>query len=621
MVQKEQNKLFSDFPPVSTRQWEDKIREDLKGADYKEKLVWNTIEGIKVKPYYRSEDIEQLQHIKTLPCEFPYVRGNNFRNNDWKIREDIEEKDSYKANKEALNAVEKGADAIGFNALSITNTTQLDKMLNGINLHETPVSFIRCLNYNTLLGQFLGVLSENNCKAKEIEGSFNFDPLGYFILYGSFFNSQDDNFHDAADIVKVGKKHLPLYRLINISGQTYHEAGASIVQEIAFSLSQANEYLAQLTDLNIPIEDITPRMQFTFSIGSGYFMEIAKIRAFRMLWANLVKQYQPGSDKYAKTYIHALTSRWNKTIYDHYVNILRSATEIMSAAIGGVDSMTVNPFDITFKKPDDFSKRIARNQQIILKHESYFNKIADTGAGSYYIEQLTDAIASKSWDLFKNMESKGGFMKVAKKGLIKEEIEKTCLKRNMNIAMRKQLFVGTNQYPNLHEKITGKLQPGAMLSDSKGLKPYRGAKSFETLRLATENHSRKGFNIPKVFLFTYGNLTMRKARAGFTSNFFGCAGYEIIENPGFDNIEQGVESAVKHNAEIVVLCSSDEEYGELTGAVRLIKEKAEKTTIIVAGYPKELITQLQKAGVDDFIHIKSNVLEVLTRYNEKLKIN
>ncbi len=621
MDKKEKEKLFSDFPPVSTNEWEEKIREDLKGADYEKKLIWNTIEGIRVRPYYRLEDNEKLDQTQALPGEFPFTRGKFFESNDWMIRQDIEEKEAGNANKEAINAIEKGAESIGFNALSIIDNALLDRMLHGINMKKTPVSFIHAINYKTLLGLFLDYISEKKFNPEEIKGSFNFDPLGYFLLYGSFYSTPEENFRDAADLIKIGKNHLPLYKLLNISGQHYHEAGASIVQEVAFALAQGNEYLAQLTELDITLEDITPRMQFTFSTGSSYFMEIAKIRAFRMLWANIVKQYKPESEEYTKTYIHALTSVWNKTIYDHYVNILRSSTEIMSAAIGGVDGMSVSPFDITFKKPGDFSKRIARNQQIILKHESYFNKVADPGAGSYYIEQLTNAIASQAWELFKNIESKGGFIKVVEDGFINEEIEKTCQKRDMNIAMRKQVFVGTNQYPNLQEKMLDKMQPTAKLSDIGGLKPYRGAKAFEAIRLATENHRQKGFSIPKVFLFTYGNLAMRKARAGFTTNFFGCAGYEIVENPGFKTIEQGVEAALESKAEIVVLCSSDDEYVELAEAAKLIKEKAENTIVIVAGYPKNILQQLQDAGVDDFIHIKSNVLEVLSKYNEKLQIN
>ncbi len=621
MGQQDKPKLFKDFPPVSTQQWEDKIQEDLKGADYDKKLIWNTIDGFKVRAYYRLEDNKELEQTQALPGQFPYVRGKQFENNNWKIRQDIEDKNYINANKEALNAIEKGAEAIGLNVTGISNREQLADVINGINLNKISISFIHALNYKTLLEEFLKVLSNKNIDTEKVEGSFSFDPLGYFVLYGKFFHTQENNFNDAADLINKCKKHMPLYKVININGQHYHEAGATNVQEVAFSLAQANEYLAQLTDKNIPVDDITTRMLFNVSIGSSYFMEIAKIRALKMLWANIVKQYKPNSDKACQANIHALTSGWNKTIYDPYVNILRSTTEVMAASIGGVDSMTVNPFDTTFKKPDAFSKRLARNQQIIIKEESYFDKVADPAGGSYYIEQLTHSIASEAWKLFKEIESKGGFIEYSTNGFVKEEIEKICQKRDMNIAMRKQVFVGTNQYPNLQESMLDKIQPTAKLSDLGGLKPYRGAQYFEAIRLATENHRQKGFEIPKVFLFTYGNLTMRKARANFTTNFFGCAGYEIIDNTGFNTIKEGVDTAVRENSDIVVLCSSDEEYEEMAEAAKKIKEKAENTIVIVAGYPKELISKLREAGVDDFIHIKSNAIEVLNKYQELFQIN
>ncbi len=620
MSHKEKPKLFKDFPPVSTRQWDDKIREDLKGADYEKKLIWNTIEGIKVRPYYRLEDNKKLDQTLALPAEFPYVRGKDYKNNDWKIRQDFEDKKISQVNSKALNAIEKGAEAIGLNALGISNRQELAEVISGINLSKISLSFIHALNYKTLLKEFLKVISEKNINLEKVQGSFNFDPLGYFVLYGKFFHTQEDNFNDAADLINIGKAHMPLYKLINISGQHYHEAGASVVQEIAFTLAQANEYLVQLIGKKIPIDEITPRMQFTISIGSSYFMEIAKIRALKMLWANIVKQYKPKSDKTCQITIHALSSTWNKTIYDPYVNLLRSTTEVMAASAGGIDSMTVNPFDSVFKKPDDFSKRLARNQQIIIKEESYFDKVVDPAGGSYYIEQLTHSIASEAWKLFQFIESKGGFINVATDDFITREIEQTCQKRDMNIAMRKQVFVGSNQYANPKEKVLDKIQPTAKLSDIGGLKPYRGAQNFEALRLATEDHLQKGFEAPKVFLFTYGNPVMRKARAGFTTNFFSCVGYNIIQNTGFDSIEKGVDAAINAKSDIVVLCSSDEEYEEMAEAAKMIKEKAKNTIVIVAGYPKNLLPKLQKAGVDDFIHIKSNALEVLRKYNEKFNI-
>ncbi|TVQ84904.1 MAG: methylmalonyl-CoA mutase small subunit, partial [Bacteroidetes bacterium] len=574
----DQNKkagLFSEFPPITTNEWEEKILEDLKGANYEKRLIWQTPEGLRIRPYYRSEDLESIRHVKTLPNEYPYVRGKRTKGNDWIIREDFEDENPVDANKKALKALKKGVQAIGFNAREITDEIGLKQLLEGVDISEVPVNFLHAKNYLALYRLFIEMLkSRSDFTPAKVKGSLNFDPLGYFLLYGKFYQSARDNFDEAADLMKLAIEKTPEFKLININGQHYHNAGANIVQELAFSLSQANEYMAALTEKGFTADEIAPRIQFTFAVGSNYFLEIGKLRAVKMLWAKIVEQYKPNSAESMKMNIHAVTSGWNKSIYDSHVNMLRTTTEVMAAAIGGIDSMTVQPFDSTFKKPDEFSGRIARNQQIVLKNEAWLSKVADAAAGSYYIESITDAIADATWKLFVQMEEAGGFVKAVESGFIKEEIEKTCQKRDMEIAMRKQVFVGVNQYPNLQERMLNKIEPTAKLSDLGGLRPYRGVQVFEALRMSVENHETKGFSIPKVYLFTYGNLAMRKARATFATNFFGCAGYQIQEAPAIKNIEDGIEKALESKAEIIVFCSSDEEYTEMITAAKAIKEKA-----------------------------------------------
>jgi methylmalonyl-CoA mutase len=351
-------------------------------------------------------------------------------------------------------------------------------------------------------------------------------------------------------------------------------------------------------------------------------MEIAKLRASRLLWAKIVEQYKPVNQESACMDIHVTTSLWNKTIFDPYVNILRTTTETMAASLGGANSITVLPFDITYKKGDDFSNRIARNQQIIIKEESYFNKVADIAGGSYYIENLTDAIADAAWKLFQSIEEKGGLIEQIKNGSIYDELEKTCMQRDMDIAMRKTVMLGTNQHPNQKETMLDKIQPNKDIKDlTTKLKTYRGALAFEALRLATEDYVIQGNKKPIVFLLTIGNLTMRKARAMFSNNLFGCAGYQIIDTNGFKTVEEGVEAAFTANADIVILCSSDDEYAEIAPkACKLIKDKNNNVKVIVAGYPTAIIDQLKNAGIDDFIHIRTNVLETLQKYNQLLGI-
>ena len=254
----------------------------------------------------------------------------------------------------------------------------------------------------------------------------------------------------------------------------------------------------------------------TLSISSNYFMEIAKLRAFRMLWATMLEQYKPQCDCAYKIRINSVASTWNKTIYDPYVNMLRTTTEGMSAALGGADSITLQPFDVTYKKDDDFSRRISRNVQIILKEESYFDKVVDPAAGSYYIENLTDSIAEYAWKLFQSVEAEGGIITMTEDGRIKAAIEESCNKRNMNIATRRYILLGTNQYPNINEQMADKVEK-KVEETNPGLRRYRGAMAFEELRLETERQSAKTGR-PKVFLLKIGNLAMRQARAGFVTN-------------------------------------------------------------------------------------------------------
>lgn len=621
MAEKSNNKkLFPEFSPVTTKEWEEKINIDLKGADYEKKLIWKTIEGINAKPYYRKENLESLTYLNAPPSEFPYIRGNK-NENAWEVRQDTEELKADKANRIALDAISKGANAIGFNAKEIELSSEMEILLKGIDLTNISIHFTAANSFPVIFSLFNEEVKRQKIDTSLVRGSFSFDPLGYYLLYEKYFSSQHENFNEAASYVNNVAKELPNFKVITVNGSSFHNAGASIVQEIAFSLSSANEYLAQLTENNISVDQIAPKMQFVFAMGSNYFMEIAKLRAARLLWAKIVEQYKPKNEKSMQMHIHAVTSSWNKTIYDPYNNMLRNTTEAMSAAIGGCDSMTVYPFDATFKKSDDISERIARNTQLILKSESYLDKVTDPAAGSYYIENLTHLIIEESWKLFLAIEKNGGFIKSIESGYIKQEIEKVCQKRDMDIAMRKQIFVGVNQYPNLKENQLEHIRPHAKVNELAKLKQYRGAHTFEALRLSTEAYEKAGNKKPTVFLFTYGNLTMRKARAGFATNFFGCLGYTLIDNPGFKTAEEGINAAISSKADFIVFCSSDDEYVTFVPeASNKIKTAKNDVHLIVAGNPVDSVSQLKEAGVSDFIHVRTNVLETLGKYQHLMGI-
>ncbi|MCK4922389.1 MAG: acyl-CoA mutase large subunit family protein [Bacteroidales bacterium] len=617
-------KLFGEFSAVSKEQWEAKIHSDLKGSQYN-KLITKTIEGVDLKPYYTKEDLTKLEYLNVLPNEFPYVRSSKIQLNEWEIQEDIEIQDFKDANKKALSALGKGASAILFILPDdiIPDDDSFSILLNEIIFDCILLSFKAPGKEELILKLLSAEVEKRGLDKNKINGCLNNDPLGELSRKGSEKTENIINFQNISDFLKSSAKKFPELRCISINGSIFHNAGTSATQELGLSLSKMVEYIDQLTACGLKIDEIAPHFQFNFSTGSSYFMEIAKIRAARLLYANIIKAYKAKSDRSKKIFIHTSTSEWNQTIYDPYVNILRGTTESMSAVLGGVNSLSVSQFDKSFRDSTRFSERIARNTQIILKEEAHLNKVVDPASGSWYIESLTDSIAEKAWDLFLEIEEEGGFLAGLKSGSIQALIDETAQLRNINIATRKEILLGTNQYPNPKEQnhpdlVTDKAFPENQIQENlniKALKECRGAQSFEELRLSTEISGK----IPVVFLFNFGNITWRKARAGFASGFFACAGYEIIDNHGFDDLKEGLKEMRKSEADIVVLCSSDEEYSVI--ATEFLSELKDGQIPVIAGYPKDNIVELNELGIEHFIHVKSNLLEELTKFNQLLGID
>jgi methylmalonyl-CoA mutase len=630
-MEKKDNKLFSEFPPVSTAEWEAKILEDLKGADYQKKLIWKTPEGIDVKPYYRSEDLIGIKDASSYLGVAPFLRGNTTDGNNWEIRQEIPLSDPIEANRIARDAFAKGAVSLGFDMSGILSINDLEILFKNIPFPEASLYLGAASSYPVLLKLISGYASKRKLSPSYIRGAVDFDPISYILLSGNFWKSQEEDMAEVIEIVKLGKELLPNLKVINVNGQYFHNAGATLVQELAFSLASANEYLAYCNDHGVTVDDVSQRLGFAFGIGSNYFMEIAKLRAARLLWSRIALQYKPDDANSLKTYIHSTTSHWNKTVYDPYVNILRTTTEAMSAILGGANSILITPFDTFYKDPDDFSERIARNQQTILREEAYLDKVVDAGAGSYYIESLTNSIAEAAWKLFMELEEMGGMIEAIKKNFVQDSIAKVASQRVSDIANRKTVVLGTNQYPNNNEKMLDKIQVIDETDESetvnekpaifKKLEIGRGAESFDELRLNTESFVNEGGKRPAVFLLSMGNLAMRKARAMFSTNFFGCAGFEIIDNIGFKTIEEGVKATIVSKAEVVVVCSSDEEYAEIASPlVKAIKAQNDKVLVVLAGFPKELVESLKADGYDEFIHVRSNLLETLRNIQNKLGI-
>ena len=570
---------------------------------------------------YRAENIVGLKTTDSLPGEYPYVRGTKC-DNEWLIRQDIFVENPQEANRKALDLLNKGITSLGFQIGRDQITPEsLGSLLNGINAEKVELNFISCIKNASKIGEELSsYFKKQGIDLQKVKGSIGFDPFKRILKHGRDF----PKYADMAEQVINSVSELPGYRVLMADAFMLNNAGSYITQELGFALAWGNEWLSVLTDKGLTVDKVANRIKFNFGISSNYFMEMAKFRAARMLWAQIVSAYKPNCDCASKIEMHAQTSQFNMTIYDAHVNLLRSQTETMSAALAGVNSITVTPFDITYKQPDEFSERIARNQQLLLKEESHFNKIVDPAGGSYYIETLTASIAEEAWKLFLEVEDAGGFYAALRSGFVQNTVNAAAESRRTAIARRKEILLGTNQYPNIHETALDKIVAETGHScgchhheectpEMPALHTVRGASDFEALRLATEKSGKR----PKVFMLTIGNLAMRLARSQFSGNFFGCAGYEIIDNLGFDTVQAGVEAAIKAKADIVVLCSSDEEYATLAPeAYKLLEGKA---IFVVAGAP-ESMEDLKAQGITRFINVRSNVLETLKEYNTLLSI-
>ena len=616
MANTKREKLFTEFPPVPTEKWEEVITADLKGADYERKLVWKTGEGFNVRPYYRAENLEGIKFLGSQAGEFPYVRGTRAHNR-WRVHQTVSVVCPKEANAEALKILNAGVDSLGFCIASEAFTAaDLDTLLGEICIPAVQLTF--CGQKTADVAELVLAKIEKEGIAKEdVRIAFCIDPLVKGLsTKGDFCSPNGEKcFARIAELIRKTKEYKHI-RVVTVSGQIFGNSGSTIVEELAFVLSAGHDYLVRLMDAGLTIEEAARKLRFSFSVSSNYFMEIAKFRAARMLWANIVKGYNPEKNCACKMQIHAETSKWNQTVYDPYVNMLRGTTEAMSAAIGGVYSLEVTPFDASFENPTEFSKRIARNVELLLKNESHFDQVVDPAGGSYYVENLTQSIAAEAWKLFLEIEEKGGYTEAYKAGLIVERIKASAAAKDKNIATRRQILLGANQYPNFTE-VAGKEITAESVTRKQAegnvLVPYRGAMAFEEMRLHVDRSGKE----PKAFMLTCGNLGMARARSQFSCNFFACAGIKVIDNTYFKSIEEGVKAALESKAQIVVVCASDDDYAE---AAPKIKELlCGKAILVVAGAPA-CAPELEAQGITNFINVKSNVLETLKFYLKEMGI-
>ena len=586
--------LFSEFPPVSTEQWMERVTADLKGADFDKKLVWKNLSGINIQPCYNSESkITQLKNT-----------GENSQGlvNYRKVSVCCGET----GNDLAKKAIEEGINGIIF---QLIDTVPVKELLKGIDLNQITVSFDIYNNATAFTKDLVAF-----AKGKDLKGYINTGIISNYVTTGSFDDSQIEI---AAELVSL-TADFPNFKALTISGTEYLDSGANQVQEIAYTLNSLVFLTEKLKSKGVAVEEIFNNLNFLLAIGLEYFVEIGKFRAFNNLLAEVAAKY--GVSEFSNT-ITAKTSIWSKSITDAETNLLRCTTEAMSAILGNVDGVLIDPYDKEFKSASDFSSRIAGNITTILREESYFGKVSNPVDGSYYIEEVSSKIAEKALELFKAIEAAGGFYKAFENETIQQQIAEIRLQKLKLISQRRTPMVGINKYPNLMETVDASLLSAGGASNSKVLTPRRASLEIEAMRRFTEELVADTNVRPIVQLVSYGNLTMRKARAAFAYDFIGVSGFDVHQEESFKSAELAAKESAKSDSHVVVICSSDEDYDET--AVDFIKTFRALNTdkvLLLAGAPKNM-DELTEAGLDGVVNMRSDVLVTLSAIQKKVQNN
>ncbi|MFD0834274.1 methylmalonyl-CoA mutase family protein [Mariniflexile aquimaris] len=590
--------LFSEFSPVSKQEWIEKVTVDLKGADFDKTLVWKNLSDISIQPFYNTEDnITQLKNTGENSQSLV-----NYRLIDACCNES--------GNKLALKAIEEGMNGLIF---KICDNCKAADLLQGLNLNEITVSFILGNNAVEFAKDFFSYASKNGVKTENLKGYFNTSLISNYVTTGTV---EAAAFDAVAELVKLADTY-PNYKAITISGTEYLDSGANQVQEIAYTLNSLVYVIDELTKRGIEVPSIFNNLNFNLAIGLEYFVEIGKFRAFNNLLCEVANKY--GVADFSNT-VTAKTSIWSKSVTDAETNILRCTTEAMSAILGNVDGILIDAYDKEFKDSSDFSSRIAGNITTILKEESYFGEVSNPVDGSYYIEEVSTKIAEKALELFKSIESNGGFAVAFENETIQQQIAEIRLQKLKLISQRRLPLVGVNKYPNLMETVKAEvLSNGDDAASTKVLKPRRASLEIEAIRKTTEELVAKTGVRPIVELASFGNLTMRKARAAFAYDFIGVSGFNVQQEKSFASALEAAESSAKSNSNVVVICSSDQDYDE--NAVAFVKAFRALNTdkvLLLAGAPANM-NELTEAGLDGCVNLRSDVIASISSIQQKVQ--
>jgi methylmalonyl-CoA mutase len=685
----------ADRLAASLAQWRQTGEAELKGAPFEKKLVSPTVEGVSLEPLYTRADLVGVPHLAARPGEAPYgrgVRGLGYKRESWEFCQEIAAADAAGFNSAlragllaGQNSVALGADvaaragcdpdeapagSVGIAGISLADLSDFAEALDAVDLAAVPVHVRVGADARPLAALYLAWARQRGVAFNALSGSLAADPLGEWLETGGLPASLGSLYDSLAGWTSWAKSHAPGLRTIGVNATPWSEAGGSATQELAFALAAGVEYLRELSQRGLDPAVAAARFRFSFAIGPQFFTEIAKFRAFRLVWSRAVRAFGAKVETSARSAVHARTGRWNKTVYDPPVNLLRVTTEALSAVLGGCDSLHIGPFDEAAGMAGDFSRRIARNVHTLLAEEFHFTATADPSGGSWYVEKLTDELARQAWRLFQEIEKEGGLAAALRCGTPQQRVAATAAEKDDAIAHRRAGLVGTNLFPHLEGEPLARIatdssfpaaraqavqaRRGAAPKRSRAASwsgrfqaalaaaaagatvgqlarlgrdpavpaeqtiqpvvPQRAAAGFEELRRAADAFAQRAGARPRVFLAKIGPVKQHKPRADFSAGFFAVGGFDAIGRETFDTAAAAAKAAVASGAPVAVLCSTDETYPTLVPTfAREVKAARPGLIVVLAGLPADpaVAEQYRAAGIDEFIHVRADVCAVL----------
>ena len=686
---------LDEFTPPTDEEWKAACEALLKGAPFEKKMFTKTYEGITFDPMYTRKHTEDILPKGVMPGMGDYLRGVDaagYIGKPWGIAQACDETLPAENNELLRHEHDKGAtiyhivldtasrtgvdarqaEAVGDTGTSVTTVEDMHVLLTGLDLAKFPLYVYAGANAVPLLALVAAARRASGEDMAEVRGIVGADPIGALAADGKLPASLDAHYDSLAAAARWATVNAPHLRTVFVRSDVYSNGGANDVQEVASVLATATAYLRALCERGLTIDEAASQIAFAFSMGANFFLQIAKLRAVRPLWAQIVGAFG-GSAEAQKMRIHARPALFFKTIYDPYVNMLRNTTEIFSGVVGGIDSFESAPFDEPIRKGDEFSRRIARNVQIMLQEEFGLLQPIDPAGGSWAVETLTGQMKEKIWAEFQRIEKEGGIIAALRAGSLQESVAAVLAARFKNADLRRDRIVGNNMYPNMTETLletraedTAALKAqrtadiDAYLSDidvkhrdealtslrqahsvdnaveaalagatiaelmtavTEGngaetvtaIAPHRWSERFEALRQRTEEYKAEKNDNVKIFLANMGPIPQHKARADFTTGFLQVGAFEVLGNDGFKTVEEAADAARASGADAVVICSTDATYPEIVPALApKLHEVLPKARVFLAGAaPKDLLETYKEAGIDEYISVRANCYEIL----------